>query len=163
MRPGSLFWYNKPMIHKKHFEPQNLERYSFLWSEVRLVIAAAALLLGGIPVLRFIFLSLPALSGLINSILTICWLATGAASLYLLYRFYEHKQHVFGGKNRKDVVAFLVSVVSGINLGIVGLTGTNIGMNISSSTPIFTLTAIIYLITAYYLYQRWQENGERVF
>jgi hypothetical protein len=37
---------------QEHSRPDALERYSFLWSEARLVVAAVALLIGG---LSFVF------------------------------------------------------------------------------------------------------------
>src|SRR3989344_8325172 len=96
----------------------NLERYSFLWSEVRLIIAALALFLGGVsPLLK---LGLP--SGLASSLLTLSWIISGVAAVYLLYRRHKTKL-LLGGKDKWDAVAFFVMVVSGINLGLVGLLG----------------------------------------
>ena len=147
---------------KNYSHPDTLERYSFLWSEARLVVAAFALLLGGIPVLRY-FVVIPALFGLVGLILTITWILSGAASGYLLWRWISAQKVLFGGKDKLDTIAFLVSVVSGINLGIVGLLGTNIGMSILSSYPVFVITALLYIADAGYLLWRWNTSGQRLF
>jgi len=144
-------------------EPEKLERISFLYSEVRLVIAAVALLLGGIPVLRYLTFGMPGLFGLVTTILTLTWIISGLASLYLLYRWNENRMVLFGHKNTKDTATFLVSVVSGINLGIVGLLGKNIGMSIASGGFIFTLTALVYLASTWHLYVRWNASGQKIF
>lgn len=142
--------------------PNQLERYSFLWSEARLVIAAIALFIGGVPVLR-VLLPIPALFDLVGLVLTLTWIISGAASAYLLYRWISAKQILFGRKVTLDTVAFFVSVVSGINLGLAGLMGRNIGMSILSSYFIFVVTALIYLASAVYLYRRWNASGKKVF
>ncbi|TSC87150.1 MAG: hypothetical protein G01um10148_255 [Parcubacteria group bacterium Gr01-1014_8] len=146
---------------KEHTQPAKLERYSFLWSEVRLVIAAVALLLGGIPPALYL-LPIPALYGLIIVLLKLAWIVSGAASAYLLYRWYIGGRKVFGGNDMKDNVAFFVSVISGINLGIVGLLGTNIGMSITSNYIVFVIVALLYLAAAYQLYTRWKSHGEKI-
>lgn len=141
---------------------ENLEKYSFLWSEARLVLAAVALAAGGIPFLRLIvpwFMFF----GLVSLILTLAWIISGAASAYLAYRWYNSGQKVFGGKGTMDLVAFFVSVISGLNLGVVGLTGRNIGMSLIYSRIIFGITVLVYLATAMYLYKRWNENHKKLF
>ncbi len=144
----------------EYLRPDNLERYSFLWSEARLIIAALALLLGGVPPLK-LFLPLP--SGLMNLILTLCWLISGVAAGYLLYHWFKNNKLIFGGNNGKDKAAFLVSVVSGINLGLVGLTGRNIGMSITSNYLAFLVVAVLYILAAYHLYKRFKFYGEKLF
>ena len=146
---------------KEHTQPAKLERYSFLWSEVRLVIAAVALLLGGIPPALYL-LPIPALYGLIIVLLKLAWIVSGAASAYLLYRWYIGGRKVFGGNDMKDNVAFFVSVISGINLGIVGLLGTNIGMARTSNYIVVVIGALLYLAAAYQLYTRWKSHGEKI-
>ena len=136
-----------------------LERLSFKWSQLRLLIAALALFIGGTPPLRK-FVPIP--SGLADTILTICWVVSGVASLYLLSRWMKHK-NLFGRKDGMDTFAFFVSVVSGINLGFAGLTGINIGMAISSRQIIFVIVGIIYIWTAFYLQKRWKRAGEKLF
>ncbi len=141
---------------------RTLERYSFLWSEARLVIAAIALFLGGVPVLRVI-LPIPGLYGFVGLILTLSWIISGVVSGYLLYRWMKSNKTLFGGKNQRDAVAFFVNIISGFNLGITGLFGRNIGMTISSNRVIFGAVAILYLLVAVYLFRRWKESGRRIF
>lgn len=143
---------------KVHTSPSNLERYSFLWTEVRLVVAAVSLIIGGYPVaLRVIPIPIT------GSLLVICWIISGVASAYLGYRWITGGQKVFGGSHTKDTIAFGVAVVSGINLGIVGLLGQNIGMSIFPNKMIFMLTGLVYLASAYWLYTKWKSHGEKVF
>jgi hypothetical protein len=145
---------------KSYFStPAQLERTSFLWSEARLLVAAAALFLGGIPPVVYVLGN----DSLIWSLLKIAWIASGAASAYLGYRWYISGQRVFGGKDQKDVAAFAVSVLSGLNLGWTGLSGNNIGMSISYSKTAFLITGVIYVLAAYQLWRRWKASSERLF
>lgn len=135
------------------------DRYGFLWSEARLVIAALALFLGGVPpALRF-FGWFP----LVGALLLICWVVSGLVSAYLLYRWFEHNWHLFGAKRPLDMAVFAVNIVSGLNLGIAGLIGRNIGMSISSNYTVFVIVALVYLASAAQLYIRWNSNGEKLF
>ena len=70
---------------------------------------------------------------------------------------------LFGGSDRKDTITFLILVVSGINLGLVGITGRNFGMSIFSSYFVFVIVAVSYLASALYLYQRWSTSGQKIF
>lgn len=146
----------------KDLQPEKLEEYSFLWSEARLVIAAAALFLGGVPPVWYLVPN-AALFGTVSSLLTLAWIISGVASAYLLYRWNESGRTVFGGHGQKDQAAFFVSVVSGINLGLAGLLKKNIGMTISSNKLLFILVGLLYLVVAAYLYQRWSGGGRRLF
>jgi len=146
----------------EHISPAKLEYYSFLWSEARLVIAAVALFVGGVPPL-FYFLRIPGLYGLFNTLLTLAWLISGVASAYLLYRWYKGNMTVFGGKEQMDVAAFFVSVVSGINLGLTGLLRNNIGMSITQNQIIYIVVGVLYLAAAYRLYTRWNSSGKKIF
>jgi len=89
--------------------------------------------------------------------------------LYLLYSWNKAGRKVFGGTDKKDVIAFFVLIVSGLNLGLVPLLNSNIGMGIfrgseSGSLPIFFLIGgVIYIIALIYLFGRWKGNGERLF
>ena len=143
---------------QEHTTPEKMERYSFLWSEVRLVIAAVALFLGGIPPLAYV----PLPAGLMSSVLGLSWIISGLAAAYLLYRWWPTKT-VFGGKNNRDVFAFFVMVVSGINLGLAGILARNIGMSLSSNKAVLVAVGILYLAAAYHLHKRWRENGEKIF
>jgi len=138
-----------------------LDKYSFLWSEARLVIAAVALFLGGVPPLTLI--TPPLLYGLGGLILTLSWIISGVASAYLLYRWTKSNKTLFGKKETMDTVAFFVSVVSGFNLGLTGITRSNPGMHISRNRFIFFIVAVIYLVSAYQLYRRWKTSGEKIF
>jgi len=143
---------------KIHTTPSKLERYSFLWSMVRLVLAALALFIGGYPVATKIF-PIP----LTSSLLILCWLISGVASVYLVYRWNKEGQKIFGKRDTLDTVAFFVTAVSGVNLGLVPILGTNIGMSISSSKLIFFIVGLVYLACAYHLLKRWKVHGEKIF
>ena len=153
---------------KKCSEPYQLERYSFLWSQARLIIAAVALFIGGIPPV-LAFNPIPAFYGVLRALLVVAWIISGTASGYMLYRWNSlygwnsGQRTLFGGKAPLDTAAFFVSVVSGLNLGIAGLLGTNIGMSISSNRFIFAITALLYLASAVYLFRRWNAAGQKVF
>jgi hypothetical protein len=139
--------------------PAGLERNSFLWSEARLGVAAVALFLGGIPPAAYFLGN----SSTVWGLLRIAWIVSGLASAYLGYRWLNGGQRVFGGKDQRDTAAFLVSVISGLNLGWTGIAGNNVGMSIASGRMIFAVVGALYLVAAYHLYRRWQAYGERVF
>jgi len=139
--------------------PSELERYSFYWSEARLIIAAIALFLGGIPPVTLILPSIP----LTGVGLILAWIVSGVVSAYLAYRWIQNDQMLFGHKNNLDLAAFWVNIVSGFNLGIAGLLGVNIGMTISSNKILFIVVGVIYLLAAYQLYTRWQAHGQKIF
>lgn len=141
------------------FQPDELVRNSFYWSQARLVLAALALFLGGTPVVVYFF----PYSSSLWSLLKLAWLISGAASAYLAYRWYDGGQLLFGGTDVKDKAAFLVSVVSGINLGLAGLISTNIGMSISSNSTLFVIVGLIYVVSAWHLHTRFKASGEKLF
>ena len=145
---------------KHHTHPDSLERYSFWWSEARLIVAAVALISGGVPPIFFIT-PYPLLSIAVLG-LKIAWLISGLVSAYLIYRWYNGGK-VFGGKDITDVLAFWVMVVSGINLGLTSVLGQNPGMTIASGRTIFFVVGIIYVVTAAYLYHRWRAHGKKMF
>lgn len=147
----------------EHTTPESLERYAFLWSEARLVSAAIALFLGGIPPILKIFGYMSPLYGLVSSLLVIAWVISGIVSGYLIYRWHKGGQLLFGGKDQKDTAAFFLNVVTGFNLGFAGLSGTNIGMEITMNQIVFLIVGILYLATAVYLWKRWKAHGERLF
>lgn len=142
--------------------PKKLEEYSFLWSQARLVVGAVALFLGGVPVLRALVPSM-ALSGLVKTLLTLSWLISGVAAGYLLYQWNKTGKKVFGGNDQKDTIAFFVSVVSGLNLGVTGLFGSNPGMSILSGQVVFIVVGLAYLVSAYHLQMRWKATGKKIF
>ena len=120
--------------------------------------------MGGIPPAVMVALQMPDLLGAVLIVLKLCWLLAGAAAGYLLYRWFSGGRMLFGRKNdAKDTAAFLVMTISGLNLGFVGLTGQNIGMSMSSSYAVFIVTGALYLVAAFYLYQRWSAHGQKIF
>ena len=143
----------------EYTQPDKLERYSFLWSEARLVIGAAALFLGAVPPLTY----LPLPWGLMNTILTLAWIISGVAAAYLLYRWYKANWVVFGGKAQMDMAALGVSIVSGINLGLTGILRNNIGLSISSNQVVLIIVGVLYLAAAFQLYTRWSSYGKKIF
>lgn len=140
-----------------HTTPERLERYSFLWSEARLIIAAVALFLGGVPPLVKIL----GWASFTYTLLTLSWIISGIAAVFLGYKWYKSRV-LFGGKENLDLLAFGVMVISGINLGLVPILG-NIGMRIAASKGIFVAVGVLYLAAAYHLYRRWKANGEKIF
>ena len=70
---------------------------------------------------------------------------------------------LFGGKKKQDTISFFIMVISGFNLGIAGILGTNIGMALSSNKIVFVFTGIVYIITAVYLKKRWKSSGKKLF
>jgi hypothetical protein len=147
---------------KEYSQPSQLERYSFLWSQARLVVAAVALFLGGVPVLQVI-LPYSLYYSVGGVVLTLSWIVSGVASGYMLYRWFSGRKMIFGGNAPLDTAAFFVSVVSGINLGLAGFTGSNIGMSMFSGRFIFAVVALVYLASAYHLFRRWSASGQKVF
>lgn len=143
-----------------HTTPEKLERYAFLWSLARMVIGALSLFFGATPILMGV-----AGSGLMS----LAWLVSGVAAIYLGYRWYSSGQMVFGGKDSKDTLAFLVMIITGLNLGYTAI-GTNVGMmtvynmtGMMVAGLVFKATAVIYLAVAYYLWTRYKAAGERMF
>lgn len=136
---------------------RDLDRYAFLWSELRLILAALALFQGGVPA---VYLIAPnALVNLVHTLLTFVWIVSGLSAGYLLYRWYQNNQKVFGGKDRTDTITFLVLVISGLNLGFAGVFGANIGMGILSGRLIFIIVGIIYLYCAWHLWIHAKKRG----
>jgi uncharacterized membrane protein len=140
----------------------SVARYSFLWSQIRLIIAAVALFLGGKPPLFVLFGGANA-GAILWPLVQWSWVISGVASLYLLYRWNLMGQKVFGTKDRKDTTAFFVSVVSGINLGLAAVIGRNIGMSISSNYIIFIVVGVIYLLSYLQLQKGWKKSGQKIF
>jgi len=139
-----------------------LEQYSFFWSQARLILAAVALFLGGVPPLLF-FSPLVGLYGIFGLVLKLCWIVSGLASLYLFSAWNGAGRKLFGQKDPLDVAAFFVSVISGINLGLAGILGINFGMTISSNYVVFVIMGLIYLLSAFQLYRKWKVSGNRLF
>lgn len=138
-----------------------IETYSFWWSEVRLVIAAIALFIGGVPP---IYLVVPSsVFGITVLLLKICWVVSGLTAGYLLYRWYEEGQKLFGHKDHYDTIAFLVLAVSGLNLGFAGIFGRNLGMSISTNHVVLIVVAICYLLAAWQLWSHSKKHAGKIF
>ena len=147
---------------KTYSNPDQLERFSFIWSMIRLIIAAVALLLGGIPPV-FFFIRAQSLFPVLQILLSVCWIISGLAAGYLAYRWFKNDKRLFGEKNLYDMIAFFVLIVSGINLGIAGLTRQNIGMSIFGSRFFFLIGAVIYLAAGVYILRRWRAHNQKLF
>ena len=145
-----------------HTTPDKLEKYSFLWSEVRLAIASISLIIGGYPV---VYRLMPSYSFFrpISGLLALAWIISGLASVYLAYRWNKNGQKLFGVKDQKDTWIFFITVISGINLGFAGLIGRNIGMSILPIKIVFLAVGVVYIYCAYYLHKRWKSYGEKIF
>ncbi len=143
-----------------HTTPDKLERYAFLWSIARMGIGALSLFFGATPILyRF--------TG--SGIMSIAWLISGASALYLGYRWYTGGQTLFGAKDQKDKIFFIIMVITGINLGYTAIS-TNIGMGLVYSMTgmmtaglVFKATGVAYALVAYYLWNKWKNAGEKLF
>ena len=147
---------------QEYTKPEKLEKYSFFWSIARLFIASVALFLGGFPpILKIVPSNFYSLT---SSLLTICWVISGLASAYLVYAWIQKGKTVFGGKDKKDLTAFWLMIITGFNLGITGIFSSNIGMNIAGGNKIiFIITGFIYIITAVYLIKRYTASGKKLF
>ena len=149
------------MDFKQYTNFHNLEKYSFLWSEASLLISAVALFIGGIPP---IFKIIPSIFyGITASLLGLAWIISGVAAVYLLYRWNANNRMLFNTIRNMDTAAFMVSIILGLNLGVTGIMGINIAMSISSSTVLFIITGILFIVSAGYLYKRWNESGKKIF
>jgi len=142
-----------------HMTSSNLERYSFYWLLALLVSSAAALFLGARPPITLI----TGYSSAIWSLLNVAWIISGVTSVYLTYQWIQHEKILFGAKESKDVAAFGFMMLSGFNIGILGILGTNIYFEIFMGTIVFVITGIISVAVAAYLYKRWQENDKSLF
>ena len=146
---------------KNYTTTEKLEKYSFNWSILRLVLGSAALFLGGVPPVLIVN-PIPSLYGVLSSLLHVAWIISGLASVYLLYRWSLSKK-VFGSAEKIDVYTFFIMIVTGFNLGITGLLGKNIGMAITTNRTVFFIVGVIYLACAYRLFTKSIKNGGKLF
>ena len=140
---------------------RQLELYSFWWSEVRLVIAAVALFIGGVPPIYLIAPS--AIYAMTALGFKLAWIISGLAAGYLLYRWYDGGQKLFGGKEHKDTVAFLVLALSGLNLGFAGVFGRNLGMSVTMNHLVLLVVGALYIYSAWQLWMSAQKNKGNIF
>lgn len=141
----------------EHTTPAKLERYAFLWLLLSLVISALAMFMGARPPLTLI------MGYSAWSLLNLSWLISGAAAGYLTYRYAKNNKTVFGGKDKRNVIAFNFMLASGFNLGLTGLFGNNIYLSLVYGQLAYVVTGIVCLIVAYQLHKSWKGNGEVVF
>jgi uncharacterized membrane protein YuzA (DUF378 family) len=141
-------------------KPRTIDTYSFWWSETRLLIAAMALFLGGVPP---IYLLIPPSMYEVTLIgLKIAWIVSGLSAIHLIYRWYHTGQRLFGHKDHKDTLAFLLLILSGLNLGFAGVFGVNLGMSVAGGWLLF-LMGILYLLAAYQLMSSFRRNKNRIY
>jgi uncharacterized membrane protein YuzA (DUF378 family) len=153
------------MDFKKLTQPDSLEKWSFLWSIVRMCSGTVSFLLGGFPFLQWL---LPAgspfvLFRIVGGFITLTWIISGVVTGYLLYRWFTAGKMLFGQKNRLDLVAFAVLIVSGINTGLAGLISWNIGLSILRFYPMLVVAALIDISAAGYLLWKWNKSGRKLF
>ena len=147
----------------KHTTPDSLEQYSFIWILLMLVLTAISLLVEATPIVNTIFESSSVLYGPISALLNLSWIISGFVSLYLMYRWNTGGKTLFGGKDKKDLYAFLITIVTGLNIGFMGLFDKNILMDLFYSSALYSIAGIIYLIVVFQLYTSWNKNNKKVF
>jgi hypothetical protein len=140
---------------------KSLLEWAFCWNQLRLVIAGATLILAKqSPILTY--LSIPIISPLAMNFMGAAWIISGGAAGYLIYKWNEGGKKVFGGDDKKDVVAFWIAVITGVHLGIAGLTGNNIGFSVvpyEIIVPVMIITGVAYFWSAYHLHKRGGVNA----
>jgi hypothetical protein len=142
-------------------DPKVFDKLCFWWSEVRLGIAAVALFIGGVPPIYLVVQ--PSLYPFVGILLKIAWIVSGLTAGYLLYRWYDTGQKLFGHKDHRDLLSFLVVVLSGMNLGFAGLFGQNLGMTVTSSHLVFIVVGFIYIFSAWKLWNGYRTNKSKIF
>lgn len=143
-----------------HTSPAMLERYAFIWLLLLLLFSAVAMFLGARPL---VFILGGYSSNVVYLLLELSWVICGVAAVYLTYQWMKEGKKIFGCDDTKDTVAFWFMLLSGYNLGITGFLGHNIFLQIVMGRVAFYATSIVSLGVAYYLYKRWQGNGEQLF
>jgi hypothetical protein len=129
--------------------------WAFLWNQARLLIAGATLVLAKqSPILTY--LSIPVITPLAGTFMSIAWLISGLVAGYLIWHWYHSERTYFGGKETIDQVAFWVATITGVHLGIAAIF-TNIGFALTPdflSTPVMIATGLLYFWSAYHLHKR---------
>ncbi len=138
-----------------------LTTLAFFWTLARLGISMVALVIGSPPVL--LFFSFAPAYGFAWLFLRLSWILSGVTAAYLLYRWFNAKGYVFDKATRKDMIALGIAIVSGLNLGVTGLIGTNPGLSVFSAYLFALVAAGAYAWTAHHLYQRFQQSGHKLF
>lgn len=134
---------------------KSLLEWAFCWNQARLVIAGATLVLAKkSPILTYF--SIPLITPLAGTFMSLAWVFSGLVAIYLIYTWNQSGKTIFGGKEKKDVIAFWIATITGINLGVAAIF-TNIGFMITPdflSTPVMILAGLVYFWTAYHLHSR---------
>ena len=134
---------------------KSLLEWAFCWNQARLVLAGATLVLAKkSPILAYF--SIPIVTPLAGTFMTLAWLISGVVGVYLIYMWNKSGQTVFGGNDKKDVAAFWIAAITGVHLGIAAVY-TNIGFAVTPdflSTPAMILAGLLYFWTAYHLHSR---------
>lgn len=145
---------------QEKIKSKSLLEWAFCWNQLRLIIAGATLLLAKqSPIL--LYLSIPLITPLAGQFMTLAWIVSGAAAGYLIYTWNKSDKTIFGSTDRKDMAAFWIATLSGIHLGIAGLTGMNIGfatVPYAILTPVMIIAAIAYFWSAFYLHSKGGVN-----
>jgi len=135
---------------------KSLLEWVFAWNQLRLVIAGATLVLAKqSPILMYLYI--PLITPLAASLMSLAWIISGLAGAYLIYAWNKAGRTIFGGNERKDVIAFWIATITGVHLGIAGLVGLNIGFSVTPmaiSTPIMIAAGLAYFWSAYHLHSR---------
>lgn len=142
-----------------HTTSSNLQRYSFFILLALLVLSAGALFLGGRPPVTLITGN----SSMAWSLLNVSWIVSGAAAVYLGYQWLQHNKQIFGDNDTKDTVAFGFMILSGLNIGILGVLNINLYFQLVAGYVAFIITGAASLACAGYVFKRWQESGETLF
>lgn len=142
------------------FSQHNLIKYSFYWLMLLLLFSAGAMFLGARPPVTLIF---GYSSSAVWSILDICWIVSGVAAAYLVYQWQQHNRQVFGGRETKDRIAFWFMIVVGLNMGVAGIFGPNLFLNMFENKVVYVVAGGVCLIQAYHLWNRWRKSGEVLF
>jgi len=96
------------------------------------------------------------------SLLDIAWIVSGIAAGYLVYEWLQHSRQVFRG-NRNATYAFWFMILTGVNVGIAGILGPNLFLNIFSSSLFHYVTGALCLFAAIYLFIAWRRSGGVIF
>ncbi len=149
---------------KEHTTPEALEKYSFQWMIVCLVLTALSLFFGATPIATQIF---GYSNNLVGTLLNLSWLISGVASAFLLYFWNQKGQKLFGESDKKHKFLFLLMIVIGLNIGLIILIGNNILMsifwNLGIANILFKIFALISAYTAFTLFNAWKANAEQLF
>ena len=148
------------MSINEHTSPAKLERYAFYWLLLLLLFSAAALFLGARPAITLVT---GYYSSSVWSLLNVAWLISGAAAAYLTYLWLQNGKQVVGTSDTKTQVTFWFMLLAGYNLGITGLLGNNIFLNVINNKILWYATGVLCLLAAYRLYTQWKANDESLF